>query len=275
MRAFLVAILLVAATSAGLWAYGIRPDRLWSGQGETYLTIAIARGDVRSYVLESGNLESSNNATIKCQVEALLGMVGGTQTAANGAMGNNRGGGMGGNAAGGHSGSLTQAGGGQAGGGQAAAQAAAAKSGTARSVNTSAANKMMTGSGGATAGAAGAVKISGGGGAAGGGGGGAVMARPVIRSFSMQVAPHVPIRPKTVTTGATKNANQGMNMGMGRRWRRRQSGRQSRRPAAGHRREAGVHQDPHDPPGGDEGQGRRRGLHGSTPPPSTTNSRPS
>ncbi len=64
-------------------------------------TVLVDVGDIDMIVTENGTLESANNATARCQVEALLGTVGGTQGATGaggqgGGQGGNRGGGQGG-----------------------------------------------------------------------------------------------------------------------------------------------------------------------------------
>ncbi|MDB5353301.1 MAG: rane-fusion protein, partial [Planctomycetota bacterium] len=74
--------------------------------------------------------------------------------------------------------------------------------------------------GGTTKGATGAMGAGAAPGGGGGGGstpqgGGTAMTRPVIKSFTMQVQPHVPLRPRTAPVGTSKTANQGAGMGQG------------------------------------------------------------
>src|SRR4051812_1467530 len=66
-RLLAVGFLVVAAASAGVWAYAGQSFRRWAGRDVALRTRLVDRGDVRVYVLESGSLESSDNATIKCQ----------------------------------------------------------------------------------------------------------------------------------------------------------------------------------------------------------------
>src|SRR4051794_12581510 len=67
-------LLLLVAIPAGLWAAGLRPDRLWSGPEQSQLPVFVVdRGEVLDYVVESGSLESADNALARCGVPALLG----------------------------------------------------------------------------------------------------------------------------------------------------------------------------------------------------------
>ncbi|MDB5350066.1 MAG: rane-fusion protein, partial [Planctomycetota bacterium] len=74
-QALMLAAVLLTVIGSGLWASGIHPKFPWSAQEFVLRTVPVDRGEVRVFVLESGTLESSDNATIKCQVEALMGMV--------------------------------------------------------------------------------------------------------------------------------------------------------------------------------------------------------
>ncbi len=67
------------ALPASLWFSGIVPNRLWSKTTRTQTLVLVDVGDVPLFVVESGALESANNATVKVRVEALLGQVGGQQ----------------------------------------------------------------------------------------------------------------------------------------------------------------------------------------------------
>ena len=69
---------LFAALASGgvLWASGVRTLPFWGEDPSLKMpTLVIDRGDIPVYVVESGALESADNATIKCEVEALLGQV--------------------------------------------------------------------------------------------------------------------------------------------------------------------------------------------------------
>src|SRR4051794_7094783 len=71
----------------GAWGSGLRPSRLWSSPVPTLNTLEVDRGDVVLVVTENGSLESADNATVRCQVEALIGTTGG----AGGSQGNRSG----------------------------------------------------------------------------------------------------------------------------------------------------------------------------------------
>ncbi len=81
LRGLLVAALGLLALG---WAGGLTPAKAWTWartwvHGNQVLpALLVDRGDVSVYVVESGSLESANNTAIKCEVEALLGVVGGT-----------------------------------------------------------------------------------------------------------------------------------------------------------------------------------------------------
>lgn len=159
-------------------------------------TLAVDEGDIDLIVTENGTLESSNNATARCQVEALIGMVGGAQGAMGpggrpGGMRGNRDSGQGGNQAGGAAGGM----GGPSGqGGQNPQQ-------TQPQPKTQGAAKGKVGAG---AGAGGDAAAGGANAAAGGddtatsppGGANPGPKKPTIRSFTSEVEPHVPLRPK-------------------------------------------------------------------------------
>ncbi len=173
----------LAVLGVGLWAFGAGDALGLTQPKSTLKTVGIDQGDIRIYVTESGTLESSVNATVKCQVEALIGQVGGQQGAAG--QGGARGG-MGG--AGG-----ARGGGGAGGGGQPAPVMA---KGTAK-------------------GGAGGTAKGGAGGAGGMGGSGATASlRPQIQSFTMMILPHQPLRGATNVNGANAAAkNRGGAMG--------------------------------------------------------------
>lgn len=205
----------LVVAGAGYWAWnsGLQPSRLWARRGPDLAFVNVDEGELDVYVTENGSLESGNNATVYCKVEALMGQVGGAQGAVIGA-GGARSGGMGG-----------PAGAGQAGGQQQGAQPAQpapakkaapkAKAGASKTA-TSSASKSAAGGAAADASAAAAAAPAAGGGGRGGGGGMAapattttaapVMMRPVIRSFSFMVVRHVPLRPaKAAAPAQTKS----------------------------------------------------------------------
>jgi multidrug resistance efflux pump len=207
----LTVVVILLAVAGGLWASGVRPSALWSDSGSKLPTLVVDRGDVPLFVVESGALESANNATERCRVEAITGLVGGAQ-ATQGTTGPRT------NAAGGNMG----AGGGAAGASVTPPPTPApvpAKAAPKAGASGSAAAKTGTTSGSTTTAAAGtAGAATGTTAAAGAAGAGATPApggvtAPVIQSFTYIVEPHVPLRPavaatKTTTTAKTKAAQQ-------------------------------------------------------------------
>ncbi len=75
----IVAVLVVVP--ATLLASSSGWDRFWKAKPTVYPTSAVDRGNVYLYVSELGSLDSANNTKILCKVEALTGVVGGTQNA--------------------------------------------------------------------------------------------------------------------------------------------------------------------------------------------------
>jgi multidrug resistance efflux pump len=214
--------LVVAALIVGIgwyWHY----TRVAEAAANALPTVEIDRGDIPIYVVETGSLESANNATVKVQVEALLGTVTnpnatsgqGTRTAGGGG-GGNRGGGGGGTrtttSSVGTSGGLS--GGGVAGAaGLSSSNSAAAK---AKSVLTAAGTADVAAVGSSTAGAQAAggaatgTSTAGAGGTSTGGQTGTTQGiqAPTVRSFSYTVTPHVPLRPQTAKSAATVQKKQ-------------------------------------------------------------------
>ena len=178
-RPMLLMMALIAAAGLAAWGAGVPSSSPWSSPPPPLATLEVDRGDVAMVVTESGSLESAENATVRCEVEALIGMVGGT---AGGGMAGAQGaragqGGSGSTApAGGTGGTSVQ-------GGSAPANAAAA------AVSSSASPSATTGasSTATTATAADDTDTT------------TANTKPVIRSFTYQVVPHVPLRPKAVT----------------------------------------------------------------------------
>src|SRR6202044_141331 len=66
--------------SGGAWAWqnGYRPTFLESTKFPLEF-VEIGKGDVDIVVVEQGTVESANNVTVRCLVEALIGTVGGAQ----------------------------------------------------------------------------------------------------------------------------------------------------------------------------------------------------
>src|SRR5579859_3712201 len=67
----------LASIGAAIWFTGITPAKLWSDARSTREILLIDRGDIPFFVVECGALESAKSTTIKCEVEALLGITGG------------------------------------------------------------------------------------------------------------------------------------------------------------------------------------------------------
>ncbi len=156
-------LLLAILTSGGIGLW-----RIAEARRESQLTnrdvqlVKVDRGVISVTVVESGSLESSDNATVKCKVEAILGTTSSASTGS--AM---TGGGMSGGSRGGGGGGAMGGGGG-----------------------------MRAGGGGASAKSGGGGMASSGGGSRGGGGGGGgsampALVRPRIRSFSYNIQPHM------------------------------------------------------------------------------------
>src|SRR4051794_27057245 len=78
-------LLPVLAFAAGLWAWGsgFRPSAIWANTAQPIALVEVDQGDLTLVVTENGSLESAKNTTARCQVEALIGLVGGAQGGAN------------------------------------------------------------------------------------------------------------------------------------------------------------------------------------------------
>ncbi len=238
------------AVVGGTWAWqsGYRPPLLSQAATMPVGFVEIDRGDVDVVVVEYGSLESANNTTVRCQVEALIGTVGGAQggtSKGSGASGGGSGQGHGsGGAAGGAQGSSGSGGsggsGGQSGGGtsntkkktgsstssKSGSGASASKSGSGSSGSSSSGSSSgsSTSGGGSTSSGSSSTASSGsGGGASGSSGGsssgGTTASKPVIRSFTYQVVAHMPLRPvtpKAADTTTQKKSQGGPGGGGGR-----------------------------------------------------------
>jgi len=159
--------------AAWAWEQGYRPAWLRPEVESPYHMAEVDRGDIAQYVVEFGTLESASDAVVRCQVEALVGMVGGS------------------NANGSTKGSSGQAKAAQA--TTSAAPKAAAKTASAKSA-TSTAGSSTAAAGTGTAATAAAS-------------GSTVAKKPTIRSFTYTVAPYSPLKRTTSTsTASTKSA---------------------------------------------------------------------
>ncbi|WP_235905149.1 efflux RND transporter periplasmic adaptor subunit [Tautonia marina] len=212
IRLALVALLLCSLAGSGVLAWFAMDQKLpWfasDAEEIQFESVIVDRGPIRSYLIESGELESANNTTIYCEVEAVLGTVGGP-SGGSGSFGGGRGGGGGGGGGGSSSaGGSTSLGGGAGGLG---GGAGGALGGTGSGTGAGGAVGGASGAGGA----AGGGGRSGGGGLGGGGGGGSAVSaladRPNIRSFSYRVTPHMPLRMDSGSFGQSSNRSSTMS----------------------------------------------------------------
>jgi HlyD family secretion protein len=220
----IAAAFLAVGGATWAWQSGYRPPMLSQVATMPIGFVEIDRGDVDIVVVEYGALESASNTTVRCQVEALMGTVGGAQGGtAKGSGGTGGSSGQGSASGGGASGSQGSSGSG--GSGQAAAASSKTKkkagssstSKTGASGSTSKSGSGSSGSASSTSGSSssgssstssGSSSSSGASGGSGGSGGGSgsssgssgsgtTASKPVIRSFTYQVAAHTPLRPVT------------------------------------------------------------------------------
>ncbi len=203
-----IAAALVAIGGAGwAWSAGYRPPFLGRDEAPAFKLIEIGRGDINLIVTEMGTVESSNNRTIRCTVEALLGQVGGSQ-----GTGKTPGGTGGGGGAGGAQGS---SGGGASGGASDASQATPTKAKTATKAGGSTAAAGSTATGGATSGTSTASSSTTTSSTTSTSSSTSTTSstagkKPVIRSFTYAVPKYVALRPATkpVDPAAQKKAQQ-------------------------------------------------------------------
>jgi multidrug resistance efflux pump len=232
-RGFVKIAAAMAAIGGSLWAWqaGYRPARLFAETRSPIQLHVIDQGDIDVVVVENGTIESANTTPVRCQVEALVGTVGGSQggTSKAAGAGGGQAGGAGGQSGAGGAGGQSAGGGSSKGGG--AAKSSAKKKAGSSSGGASAGGASGGSSGGATSGgsssaSSGGSKGSSGGssGSAGGsasssGTGTASTGKPTIRSFSFQVAQHAPLRPTTAkaadAASTTKKQGQGGGGGGG------------------------------------------------------------
>jgi HlyD family secretion protein len=199
-----LATVLAAAACYGGWKAGLRPDRFLAAPTATLATLTVDEGEMAAVVTENGSLESADNASIKCMVEALIGMTGGAT------------------ATGGKSG----ASGSKGGGGAAAAASPTKTASKARAGASTSASKGQaatgTGAGGSTASAgASSGGTSGGASSSGSGSSGASTTttatkavKPTIRSFSYSVAPYTPLRPAGTKSAQSVQRQGGLDPSM-------------------------------------------------------------
>ena len=73
------AALMALGGAAWAWQTGYRPPMFSQSSNQPLNLVEIDRGDVEIVVVEQGTVESANNTTVRCQVEALIGTVGGAR----------------------------------------------------------------------------------------------------------------------------------------------------------------------------------------------------
>ena len=205
-KGWLIAALgVVVSGSMVAWKVGIDPRRLVAGQVVELPTVLVDEGTMVALITETGSLESSDNATVRCHVEALMGVTGGAQGMQGGRPGVGQPGQQG------AQGMLPPATAKMKGAAKGRAGGAASKAGSTAS-KTAAANATASKT---AASATPAPATSGGGGASAGGAGatGAAPAaqKPVIRSFTYLVASYIP-QPKPM--GAVNQAKPAVNQAM-------------------------------------------------------------
>lgn len=172
--------------------------RGFSDRGPRMVLVSVDQGDIVSLVVENGTVESANNTTVRCEVEAIVGKVGGSTPQGMGGGGAGRtagggapGGGGGGQAspAGAGTGTTAKSKGTTKSGGGAASSAGVGGSGASRSITSASADATNTASGTATS------------------------SKPTIRSFTYQVARYSPMRGSTVKAATTNSQQQGTSTG--------------------------------------------------------------
>jgi HlyD family secretion protein len=217
--------LLIVSGGVAAWRLGYFAKYFKGELRPTFELVQVDRGDIDISVVETGTVESSNNTTLRCLVEALLGTVGGSQGSATGKAGGA--GGMG-QSAGGASGSGGAAGGSTSGSGgtattttkKTATKKAGSSSTSASSGATGGTTKSASSSGGASGSTSGSSTSSSGATGSSGStsssmsGATTTSSKPVIRSFTFTVARHVPLRP-VVAKAAETNAQQKKSQGQG------------------------------------------------------------
>ena len=192
------------------WSKGLQANQFFQPAILHLAFVTADRGEMAMFINESGSLDTGIAPPIKCQVESLLGTVGGT--AAQGGGGG--GGGGGGNRRGGQGQGVASKSGGSGGGMVKSKAGAGARGKLSAKGKSSAAN--------ANSGGAGAAAKAGAGGSAAAGADVAAITnkKPTIRSFAYQVPPHVPLRGATQASLTNAQANQqalqGGGMGGGR-----------------------------------------------------------
>jgi HlyD family secretion protein len=229
---YLISAVLLGSLGGGYWAWekGYVSKMLASGPVFDMQLVAVDQGDVTEYVVENGTLESASNTVVRCEVEALIGTVGGTN--GTGAAGTNRSGTSGTSGSGqGGSGTSTTGGqsgtggaGGTQGSGTGGATSTKSKSSSKSKTSGSSSSKSGSSSGSSSSGSSssGSSSSSSSGSSSSGSSSSSMSSssgstassssstgttsgtgKPVIRSFTYMVTPHMPLRPTSKSTTST------------------------------------------------------------------------
>ncbi len=220
----MIGALMLLGGAAWTWHAGYRPANLFGKAPAQVRFVEIDSGDIDLVVVESGTIESANNATVRCQVEALIGLVGGTEATAGSGRGTT--GGAGSSAAGGSSAQGAASGtSGTAGTGTSgstskakttkkAGSSSTSKTGSTGSKNSSTSSTSSSSSSSTASSGSGTSTTS-----SSTTGTTTTSSKPVIRSFTYTVVAHTPLRPVTPkgadTTAASKQSLSGTGGGGG------------------------------------------------------------
>ena len=215
------------------WQAGYRPANFFGEVKVPLRFVEIDAGDVETVVVENGTIESATNATVRCQVEALIGLVGGTGASTGTGKGvSSTTGQSGGSAAGGTSAQGSTSGttgttttGTTSKTTKKAGSSSSSKTGTTGSSSSSSSSTSSGTSSTSKSGSSSSTSSSGSTGSSSGSttsgsstGTTSGSAKPVIRSFTYTVVAHTPLRPvtpKAADTSATKKQTQGGTGGGG------------------------------------------------------------
>lgn len=216
----LLILAVIAGSGFGIWM--ITADmRADESANEVVPLFKVDKGEIFVSVVESGTLESSDNATVKCKVEAILGTtssMGGGQPMTGGGMRGGSGGSMRGGISGGSGGGMSSGGMRGSSGGMSSGSSRGGGSTMGGSMGGADASGGSSGGamagGGATMGGAGGGAMGGGGSRGGGTGGGApvvrmpTLMRPRIRSFNYNVPNYVSsLRAVGGSTGSSRGGS--------------------------------------------------------------------
>ena len=183
--------LMGAAVGGGAWAWGrgYRPAWLRGDEKARFELVEVDRGDITQYVVEFGTVESASDAVVKCQVEALVGLVGGTNSSGTSKSGS-----------GGTAGQTST----QAATPAPAAVTKSATSSTSKSSTGTAAKSGTSSTSGSSATSTTSASTS-----------SSASGKPTIRSFSYTVTKYSPLKRTTATSKTGTNGSGGRSGGGG------------------------------------------------------------